>query len=233
MNTNSECGIRNAELPPAIVLLGPTGSGKTPLGEMLRERGLWGRPCLHFDFGAAMRDLVTCNQPDPWVTREDLAFLADVLRTGALLEDSEFPLAQRILRSFLERNRADPNVLVVLNGLPRHAGQAEALRPLLAVCAVVNLQCTAETVFERIGRDAGGDRSGRVDDAPDLLRRKLEIFRRRTLPLVEHYRAAGVPIFEIGVGPDTQAEPVHRELQAWRPRGAGWQPAPPAPTLPF
>jgi hypothetical protein len=35
----------------AILPLGPTGSGKTPLGDYLEERGLFGRRCVHFDFG--------------------------------------------------------------------------------------------------------------------------------------------------------------------------------------
>ena len=42
-------------LPHALLLIGPTGSGKTPLGELLERSGLWGRPCRHFDFGERMR----------------------------------------------------------------------------------------------------------------------------------------------------------------------------------
>ena len=39
----------------AILLLGPTGSGKSPLGDELEANGLNGRRCLHFDFGRRLR----------------------------------------------------------------------------------------------------------------------------------------------------------------------------------
>ncbi|MCX7427258.1 MAG: hypothetical protein NTW96_16720 [Planctomycetia bacterium] len=42
----------------AMLLLGPTGSGKTPLGDLLERRGLGGRRCVHFDFGAHLRRIV-------------------------------------------------------------------------------------------------------------------------------------------------------------------------------
>ncbi|GAG42293.1 unnamed protein product, partial [marine sediment metagenome] len=72
------------------------GSGKTPLGEMLEQRGLWGTPCVHFDFGANLRDVAHRNRPEPRIGREEIDFLREVLRTGALLEDEHFPLARRV-----------------------------------------------------------------------------------------------------------------------------------------
>jgi adenylate kinase family enzyme len=128
---------------PALLLLGPTGAGKTPLGNLLQARGLAGRRCLHFDFGASLRQLVERDRPDALVSREDLDFLKQVLQTGALLEDERFSLAERVLRTFLAENRADQQTLVVLNGLPRHVGQAEALDAIVEVQAVVSLRCSA------------------------------------------------------------------------------------------
>lgn len=182
----------------AILLLGPTGSGKTPLGEIIERRGLWQRDCLHFDFGANLRRLVAANRPDAWVTQRDIAFLQEVLRTDALLEDKHFPLAQRILRSFMDRRGADANTWIVLNGLPRHVGQARALDALLAVRCVVCLECSEETVLRRLRTNAGGDRTGRIDDDPASVRRKLAIFRERTAPLLEYYgRASRVETIQV------------------------------------
>ncbi len=45
------------KIPKAILLLGPTGSGKTPLGQALEKKGLAGRRCVHFDFGANLREI--------------------------------------------------------------------------------------------------------------------------------------------------------------------------------
>jgi adenylate kinase family enzyme len=190
--------------PQAILLLGPTGAGKTPLGDLLAARGLAGRRCLHFDFGAELRRIAR-TAPDGFSDAE-VAFVREVLDAGTLLEDERWPLAERILRAFLaERGVAEADRLV-LNGLPRHVGQAERIGRVLDVRLVVHLSCTADAVRRRIRSDAGGDRAGRVDDAEEAVAGKLVVFRERIAPLVEHYRARGVPVVTIDVGVDTTAE---------------------------
>jgi len=184
---------------PALLLVGPTGSGKTPLGEMIQRRGLWGSDCLHFDFGANLRQLVQQDRPDELIGPEDLAFLQDVLDTGALLEDEHFPIARRILQSFLSRRGAGPQTLVVLNGLPRHKGQARAIGSLVDVQTVVHLACSSEAVLARIRTNPGGDRTGRDDDDFASVRRKLRVFDERTAPLIDYYRRCGARIETIHV----------------------------------
>jgi adenylate kinase family enzyme len=184
---------------PAILLLGPTGSGKTPLGELIARRGLWHARCMHFDFGAQLRSIVARNEPNRDVNREDIAFLRRVLHSGALLEDEHFPLAERILRSFLARCGADAATTVVLNGLPRHVGQAEAVASIVDVRTLVQLRCSAETVRRRIRSNVGGDRGGRHDDDLESIRRKLDLFAERTEPLAAHYRDRGAAIATVDV----------------------------------
>jgi len=185
----------------AILLLGPTGSGKSPLGDTLAERGLHGRRCAHFDFGAQLRAAVSGESPAE-LDEAHIAFLHDVLERGALLEDEQFHIAETILRAFLD---AHPGQLVVLNGLPRHIGQARDVDGIVRVEAVVELACSPETVLERIRTNAGGDRSGRTDDTLDAVRRKLALYAERTEPLVEHYRAEGAKAVVIEVGTATSA----------------------------
>ncbi len=196
----------------ALLLVGPTGSGKTPLGELLEARGWHGRRCLHFDFGATLRELVNRNCPDGLLSREDLEFLAGVLRRGALLEDQHFPLAKRILRGFLRDRDAEPSTVVVLNGFPRHLGQARALETLVQVRAVVFLHASPETVVQRIQSNAGGDRSGRDDDDLASVQSKLALFAQRTAPLVDYYRSRQVPVLRIEVGVSTTAEEMWQRL---------------------
>jgi adenylate kinase family enzyme len=183
----------------AILLLGPTGSGKTPLGDWLQAAGLAGQRCVHFDFGGNLRQVVAENRADAAVSLQDLAFLRGVLATGALLEDEQFPLAERILRRFLHLQAVDAHTWVLLNGLPRHPGQAAAVSQLLDVRAVVHLACSAQTVVERIRRDTGGDRAARNDDDRDAIRRKLTIYAERTALLLEFYRSRSVPVITVGV----------------------------------
>ena len=189
-----------------MLLLGPTGAGKTPLGSLLHERGLAGRRYVHFDCGENLRQAVARNQPDSIVSAADIEFLRQVLQTGALLEDKDFPLAERILRSFLARVGAEADTLVVLNGLPRHVGQATALARILDVRTVVVLDCSPATVLARIATNTGGDRTHRSDDDLDSVRRKLEIFAARTAPLIDFYRHAGANLLHLEVTANSTAE---------------------------
>jgi adenylate kinase len=116
----------------ALLLLGPTGSGKTPLGQVIAERGIHGRCTAHFDFGENLRAAAARSAEDALLSVEDISFLRHVLDTGALLDDKDFPIAERILKWFIGRSAAAPDTLIALNGLPRHTGQAKAIEPLLA-----------------------------------------------------------------------------------------------------
>ena len=200
----------------AVLLLGPTGSGKTPLGETIRRRGLWGAKCLHFDFGENLREVVARDRPDDLIGREDIEFLRGVLQTGALLEDEHFPVARRVLRRFMATEGADRQTLILLNGLPRHVGQARAIDAILDVHALIYLQCSTETVIRRIRNNVGGDRTERVDDDPAAIHNKLAIFRRRTAPLVEYYRGRGATIETLEVTAAMTPEQAWSELNGRR-----------------
>ena len=203
----------------AILLLGPTGSGKTPLGQFLEERGLWGHRCSHFDFGANRREIVARNQPDESIGAEDIALLRRMVQEGLLLEDEHFPLAARILRRFMARRLPNSETWIVLNGLPRHQGQAQDMEGNVVVRTVVQLACSAEVVAERIGDNVGGDRALRQDDDAEAIRRKLAIFAERTAPLLQYYRSRKVRIETVEVGPRTTAEEMWRTIESSGPQG--------------
>ena len=198
----------------ATLLLGPTSAGKTPLGDIIQLRGLWGADYLHFDFGENLRDIVARDEPDEVVSRADIDLLRHMLETGALLEDEHFPLARRILLSFIKRHRAGQKHRILLNGLPRHVGQATAIEATLDVKNVVQLRCSAETVLKRIMADPGGDRANRVDDHIEAVGRKLAIFEERTAPLVEYYASRGAKIRAIDVTAEMTAEQTWAALEA-------------------
>jgi adenylate kinase family enzyme len=162
------------------------------------------------------------GRPDHVVSAEDLAFLRGVLETGALLADEHFALAARILRSFLFERSVDERTLVVLNGLPRHVGQARSIDQILAVRAVVRLICSPQTVLARIASDIGGDRAERVDDDLASVRGKLAVFQHRTAPLVEFYRDRGVPTMDLEVTGETTSERAWEALNGmFSPKSQG------------
>lgn len=49
--------MNNSTLFPVdvVLLVGPTGSGKSPPGDLLAKRGFLGRRAHHLDFGSALR----------------------------------------------------------------------------------------------------------------------------------------------------------------------------------
>ena len=199
----------------AIVLIGPTGSGKTPLGELLVDRGLWGRRCVHFDFGAALRRIATGETSGDF-DETDIQFVRGVLETGALLEDSDFHIALRAIRYELAAQGADEDCLVALNGLPRHVGQARGLRAVVDVRGVVVLNCSPEVVISRIATNAGGDRTGRRDDDIEAVTGRLEIFAARTAPLADYYRDAGRPVWTMEITETTTPREIADELERRR-----------------
>jgi len=184
---------------PSLLLLGPTGSGKTPLGEEMERRGLEGRPCLHFDFGANLRRLAAGPDQIGLLKAADLARIRFSLATGALFGDRDMPMIVGIFRSFVEARGLRPGTLLVLNGLPRHVGQAQGLAGTVSVERIVLLEAEAPVILERIRIDPGGDRSGRPDDSLDAVRKRLADYGERTRPLLDFYGAQGVPVLKIGV----------------------------------
>jgi len=197
---------------PAILLVGPTGSGKTPLGDYLELRGLWGRRCVHFDFGAQLRAIAEGRRIAAELTEEQIAVVVRSLGTGALLENEHFAIAAGILRSFADQRRIAADDRMVLNGLARHIGQARDVDQIVAVSAVVSLECSAEVVYERIRLDSGGDRAGRTDDDLAAVARKLKLFAQRTVPLLEHYRSLRTPVHGVKVSVATGPEDIWTDL---------------------
>ncbi len=195
----------------ALHLLGPTGAGKTPLGEILERRGLYGFRVWHFDFGAELRRIAQGQVP-PEITPEEVDFIRRVLSEGLLLENEHFYLAEKILKAFLGRKGARAEDLLLLNGLPRHEGQARDLLTRVDLRLAVELAVDENTLRERLARDPAGDRRQREDDTEELILRKLEWYQKRTLPLKDFYRARGISVLTLRVSAEDRGEDLYRKL---------------------
>jgi len=199
----------DVRLQRSWLLVGPTGAGKTPLGLLLEERGVAGLRCFHFDFGAELRAVAASCKGSPGLQAGEVQVIQRSLATGALLEDHEFPIALKVLRAFARARGVGENDRLVLNGLPRHIGQARMMEDVVRIEAVVSLEAPPEAVRERILLNTGGDREDRPDDELRAIKRKLVIFRMRTLPLLEYYENREVPVFKVPVGGRTTAEDMY------------------------
>jgi adenylate kinase len=209
-----------AGLPwPALLLVGPTGSGKTPLGLEIARRGLDGRRCDHYDFGADLRAVAAAPEEESGLEAEELAAIRVSLATGALFEDRHTPMIVKLLSRFAAAKGLTRESLLVLNGLPRHRRQAESLAGIVAVERVVSLEADGAVIRDRLRFDKGGDRAARADDGPEAVGKRLADFHERTLPLVGFYRERGVPVFVIAVTPAMSAGEMYEALVLTLRRG--------------
>jgi adenylate kinase len=197
---------------PSILLVGPTGSGKSPLGDEMERRGFRGRPCVHFDFGANLRAAAGDRAGEYGLTPGERAAVRASLETSALFEDRDMPMIVGILTRFTEMRGLVSGARIVLNGLPRHRRQAEALTGIVAVEEVVSLEADTAVILERISRDPGQDRSGRTDDDAEAVARRLATFRDRTAPLLDFYGERGVPVRCIAVTAVMTAADMYEEI---------------------
>jgi adenylate kinase len=161
-----------------VLLFGPQGSGKGTQAK--RISAAHGVP--HVSTGDMFRAAIARRTP--------LGLRVEpILESGELVPDE---LTIGLIRERLAED--DARAGFVLDGFPRNIVQAEALDELLAaldrpLSAVLEFVIADELCIERLlGRAA---EEGRVDDTPEAIARRLEIYHRETAPLSEHYRAAG------------------------------------------
>jgi adenylate kinase len=198
----------------AILLIGPTGAGKTPLGNLMEKNGCNGGKCFHFDFGHQLRTTAGSKSPPEGFTAKEHTFIQRVLEEGLLLENEHFYIAEKVLHLFLKGRRFGDRCTLVLNGLPRHVDQARDVDRFVRVKSLILLECGPEDVYRRIVANSGQDRDGRTDDGFSMVRKKLEIFYERTSPLVEHYAGTGSTVFRIRVTESSTPEKVYSDFLA-------------------
>lgn len=184
----------------AVLLVGPTGSGKTPLGQALEEKGIGGRRLFHFDFGENLRAAADDPEQFSFLKAEDVEVIRHSLKTNTLLEDKQFNIVEALFSSFARKRGMGPDDGVVLNGMPRHVGQAEKMADLVDVVRVVYLRCDEDTVVARIVGNSGGDRTDRTDDDLEAIKRKCRTFNERTLPLLSFFEGR---VLDLEVAVDT------------------------------
>ena len=127
---------------------------------------------------------------------------------GDLVPDD---LMIELIRARLQEPDAEAGF--ILDGFPRTMPQADALDEMLAeidrpLTVVFELQVPDDVAIERLGRRAADE--GRVDDTPETIVRRIDLYHRETKPLVSHYRLAGNLV---GIHGDRTENEVFAEIQ--------------------
>ena len=153
-----------------ILFFGPPGSGKSVQGQLLVERNGW----KWLSTGELFRSTT------------DEAIKAR-MASGELISDE---MTNKLVDDALHGLKDASNI--VLDGYPRNVGQAQWLIDHLPkhgreIAAIVLFETPEE---ELVRRQAG---RGRADDTEDVIRRRLEIYREQTQPVLDFYKAHNVP----------------------------------------
>ncbi|MBC7363876.1 MAG: nucleoside monophosphate kinase [Candidatus Aminicenantes bacterium] len=197
----------------AILLLGPPGSGKTPLGEYLSAQRFASRSAFHFDFGQQLRDLVNTGAQGVFTPRE-ICRVKEAIKQAALFEKEDRELVRKILADFVKRHDLQPGDWLILNGLPRHPEQVDWVSELVEIKLVVHLLCPLEISQKRITTGFLEDRSERSDDSPEKLTARYQTYLERTLPMVNFFREKKIPVVELAVLENTTPPVLWQELQS-------------------
>jgi adenylate kinase len=180
-----------------ILLLGPQGSGKGTQAKRISTE----YEIPHVATGDMLRETIAAGT-------ELGSKVAPILARGDLVPDEDMI---SLIRDRLSRD--DTRAGFVLDGFPRTMAQAEALDSMLReigreLTIVFELQLPDGVCSERLLRRA--EREGRVDDTPEVVQHRLELYHQETEPLIEHYRATGKLV---GIHADRPIPEVFSEIQ--------------------
>ncbi|MCM8822149.1 MAG: nucleoside monophosphate kinase [Candidatus Omnitrophica bacterium] len=182
-----------------VILLGPPGIGKGTVGNILSKK--WNAPLI------SMGDLLRENVKNA----TSVGLKAEVfMKKGELVPDD---IVFEALAGRIKQKDAENGVL--MDGFPRNINQAHMLENILNdndEIVLLNLVASNETLTERLSlrricircgavyhlknippkKDGlcdicGGELIQRNDDKPEVIARRLEVFRKETEPLIKYY----------------------------------------------
>ena len=170
-----------------LVLLGAPGSGKGTQAARLKTH----LQVPHISTGDLLRAEVAAGSRLGLEAKE-------VMARGELVSDA-------ILLGMLEDRFSRPDTAngFILDGYPRNLAQADALDGLLRRLGqpmdyAVQLDVPQALLVERIAGRAKAE--GRADDAPEAVRKRLEVYESQTAPVIDFYRQHGQLTVVEGVG---------------------------------
>ena len=144
------------------------------------------------------------------------------LRAKAIMDAGQLVSDDIVLGLVRERLSADGAGGAIFDGYPRNVAQARALDGLLGelgrrIDAVVCIDVDDDAIVRRMSGRRTDPETGvvyhvehnppppevaarcvqRPDDVEATVRRRLEVYRQNTAPLVDYYREAGVPVHTV------------------------------------
>jgi len=157
----------------AVIFLGPPGAGKGTQAARLAEKLSFKK----LSTGDILRDHVARGTPLGLQVKP-------IMDRGDLVPDD-------LILALIREELSDR---VIFDGFPRTISQAEALDRLLEetgtrLLGVVLVEVPEEELLRRLLKRA--ELEGRSDDNEETIRRRLQVYREKTEPLIQYYEKAG------------------------------------------
>ena len=157
-----------------LIFLGPPGSGKGTQAEILTEKLKY----LHISVGDLLRENISKNT-------ELGKLVSSYVNSGELVPDD---LIIKLVNSCIYdlQNKDSKYLGIILDGFPRTINQASSLDNKIkdsgsSIKAVIYLDISDEKIISRL------QSRGRNDDKPELIRNRLDVYRKQTEPLLDFY----------------------------------------------
>lgn len=166
-----------------IILLGVQGSGKSTQGNLLSTA----LKVPYLSTGHIFRELA---KEDTALGRE----IKEKMTKGFLIPDDK---TLEIVTDYLARPEYRKGFII--DGYPRNASQAESFPT--GIDRVVYIDVNDEEARRRIEGRNNNKAHMRLDDTPEAITRRINIFHKHTKPLLKYYRNKGVLIEANGEQP--------------------------------
>lgn len=166
-----------------VVLLGPPGSGKGTQSKFLVEKFGF----IQISTGDLLRDQV--QQKDSSMGKE----ISEIMNNGELVPD------EIVIKLIIEKITIFKEKNIIFDGFPRNINQAKVLDESLEKISVsldkaifinVDYEILKERIISRINES--GDDNKRSDDNVQTLVKRIDVYKKNTLPIVEYYKEKGI-----------------------------------------
>jgi adenylate kinase len=170
-----------------VIMMGPPGAGKGTQATFVAEH--FGIPAI------STGDIFRANVAEGTPLGVEAKRYMDA---GEYVPDE---ITNKMVRNRIDDPDAEPGFL--LDGYPRTVAQVEELDGMIEFTghrldAVVVLAVDDEEIVQRLLHRA--EVEGRADDTEDVIRRRQEVYREQTEPLIEVYRERGILLEVDGIG---------------------------------
>ena len=170
-----------------LIMMGPPGAGKGTQASFIAEH--FGIPAI------STGDIFRANVAEGTSLGVEAKRYMDA---GEYVPDE---ITNKMVRNRIDEPDAEPGFL--LDGYPRTLAQVEELDGMVEFTghrldAAVVLTVDSEELVQRLLQRA--EVEGRADDTEDVIRRRQEVYREQTEPLIEVYRDRGILVEVDGIG---------------------------------